>query len=433
MRAVVGWTVLAAALIALAWAVAGLPGMVSATISGTTIEAGTPVALVLLTLLFLVLYIAIRLLVGLVRLPRRMRRRRVRRNRERGDAAVSRALVALAASDAGAAQREAGRSRRMLGDTPLTLLLAAQANRQAGQEEEAGAVFRQLAGRKDSAFLGLRGLLRQATAREDWPAAAELARQAEAVSPGAQWLQEERKVLALRTGQWADALRLSGPDTQAVLAVAAANTEQDRSAGMRLAKQAWTADPALAPAAVAYASRLRAAGKDSAAVDVLRRSWAKQPHPDIAVEYMVGLSDKLARLKAANGLAQQNANHPESHLLQAKAALDAGMTKEARRHIEAIRAAGLNQRRVWVLLADIADQDGHAGEAQEALRHVAAADPDPVWRCVACGTTHDAWQPVCSACGTPGKIAWVQPDHGILVRQMPLLDHAGAGEGLTQP
>ena len=433
MRTVIGLTVVAAALIALAWWIAGLPGMISATVSGTTFEMATPVALLLLALLFIVLYVVIRLLGALIRLPRRARIRGRRRDRARGDQAVTRALVALAASDPGAAQREAGRSRRYLGDTPLTLLLTAQASRQAGREDEAAIVFQQLADRKETAFLGLRGLMRQATAREDWSAAAALANKAEIVRPGAQWLKEERKVLALRTGKWNDALRLSGPEHRAALAVAAAGAESDRSAALRLAKQAWTADPALAPAAVAYASRLRAAGKDSAANDVLRRSWAKQPHPDIAAEYTADLADKQERFRAASGLAQQNSNHPESHLLLAHAALDAGMLKEARRHVDAARAAGFNQRRIWVLMADIADQEGRGSEAQDALRHLASADPDPFWRCGACGTAHSAWAPVCDACNTPGKIAWVQPSHGIVVRQVALLDHAGESGVLAQP
>jgi HemY protein len=433
MRAVLGLTVLAAAAIALAWWVAGLPGTVSATIGDTTLSTSSPVALVLLALLFLVLYFAVRALAALTRVPRAARRSRMRRNRIRGNHAVTRALVALAASDPDAAQREAGRSRRLLGDTPLTLLLTAQADRQAGQEDAAAATFRQLAGRKDAAFLGLRGLMRQATAREDWAGAEELARQAEAVRPGARWLQEERRTLALRTGNWADALRLSGPNLRAPLAVAAAETERDPATALRYAKQAWTANPSLAPAAIAYANRLRAVGKDSKGNEVLRRSWATQPHPDVATAYLGDLSDKQDRLRAANGLAQQNANHPESHLLQAQAALDAGMTKDALRHIKAVRAAGLNQRRVWVLLADIADQEGHGNEAQDALRHVAAADPDPFWRCAACGTAHGRWQPVCDACNTPGEINWVQPSQDAVARQVPLLDHADSGGGSLSP
>ncbi len=433
MRAVLGLTVLAAAAIALAWWVAGLPGTVSATVGDTTLSTSSPVALVLLALLFLVIYFVVRALAALTRVPRAARRSQQRRNRARGNNAVTRALVALAASDSAAAQREAERSRRLLGDTPLTLLLTAQADRQAGREDAAAATFRQLAGRKDAAFLGLRGLMRQATANEDWAAADDLARQAEAVRPGAQWLQEERRTLALRTGNWADALRLSGPNLRAPLAVAAAGAERDPAAALRYAKQAWTANPMLAPAAITYASCLRASGKDGKANDVLRRSWATQPHPDVATEYMADLTDKQDRLRAANGLAQQNASHPESHLLQAQAALDAGMAQEALRHIKAVRSAGLNQRRVWVLLADIADQAGHMSEAQDALRHVAAADPDPFWRCAACGTAHGRWQPVCDACNTPGEINWVQSSQTAVVRQVPLLDHADSSGGSLAP
>jgi len=437
MRIVLGLTILAAALIALAWWIAGLPGNVSATIGDTTISTGTPVALVLLALLFLVLYFAVRLLVSLTRVPRSVRRSRVRSQRRRGESAVTRALVALAASDPAAAQREAGRSRRLLGETPLTLLLTAQADRQAGREEAAAAVFRQLAERKDAAFLGLRGLMRQATARGDWTGAEELARQAEAARPGARWLQEERRALALRTGKWADALRLSGPELRATLAVAAAGSAEDPAAALRFAKQAWTANPSLAPAAIAYATSLRAMGRDAKANEVLRQSWATQPHPDVATEYMADLTDKKMRLQAAKGLAQQNPKHPESHLLLARAALDAGVTKDALRHIQAARDAGLNQRRVWVLLADVADQGGHPNEAQDALRHVATADPDPFWRCAACGTAHPRWQPVCDACNTPGEIAWMQLKQNVAlqqdaaVQQTPLLDHAHSSGSLT--
>jgi HemY protein len=84
-------------------------------------------------------------------------------------------------------------------------------------------------------------------------------------------------------------------------------------------------------------------------------------------------------------------------------------------------------------MADIADQEGNGNEAQDALRHLASADPDPFWRCAACGTAQSAWRPVCEACNTPGKIEWVQPSHGVVARRVPLLDYASSSEGVTQP
>lgn len=419
MLSVLMLVVVAALCVAGAWWVAALPGSVAVTIAGTTIETSTPVGLTLLALLFLVIYIVIRVIAAVIRSPRAMRRWRRDRNRVKGDVAVNRALVALAASDAGAARREAERSRRLLGDTPLTLLLAAQAGRQSGREDEATAIFEQLAARDDAKLLGLRGLLRQAVAREDWPAAARYAEQAEAAHPGAAWLTEERRRMALQTGQYGEALRLlgsrtrrnkGGDDARAALAVAAADDATDPVAGLRLAKQAFEAEPALGPAAIAYATRLRSSGKERSGLDILRRCWSLLPQPGIADAYMAGLDDKMARHRAAGGLVAANPRHPDSALLLAQTALDAGLTAEARRHAETARNAGLDDRRLWVLMADLAELDGNADGSQEALRAIPTARPGPAWRCLQCGTIHREWHAVCEACATPGRIKWTAAD-----------------------
>ena len=377
MRAVLLLTLLAAAVIAGAWWLAGLPGTVSGTIGTVSFETSAPVAITLLAALFIVLYAAIRLLAWLLTAHRRVRRANQRRRRAKGDLSVTRALVALAANDPAAAQKQAARSRRLLGHTPLTLLLAAQSSRQAGQDKEAEAHFRALVDTPGAAFLGHRGLLLQAMDRSDWTGASAIAAQAEAAYPGAAWVRAERKQLALRTGQYRDALRLAGKEDRAPLAIAAADAEPDEAQALDLAKQAWDADPAMPAAALAYASRLRRAGREKAALDVLRKAWARAPHPDLAAEALAPVQDKIARVAAAKGLAGANPGHVESHMLRAQAALDAGLTGEARRHTEAARAAGLKQRRLWIMMADIAERDGQTAEAQEALRHAATAEPDP--------------------------------------------------------
>lgn len=403
----VGGVVLAAA-----WMLAGLPGRVTAEIGAFTFEAATPVAALGLLLLFVVLYALVRLLGAAIRLPRALRTRQAARRRRLGDLAVTRTLLALAAGEKGDARREAGRARRMLGDTPQTLLLAAEAGRLAGREDEADGAFRALAARQDAAFLGLRGLLRRAIERADWAEAAALARQAEAVQPGAAWLRQERARLAVRAGNWSDALALADADApKAALATAAAEAEPDLARALRLARQAWREDPSLAPAALAYATRLRAAGRESRALAAIRHGWSIAPQPDLAAFALAPITDRLERMQAAQSLTQANPEHAESRLLLARTALDAELTGEARRHAEAARAAGVNQRRLWLLLAEIEETEGGDTEVgrlaqRDALRHAATADPDPVWRCSACHTTHDGWHPACPDCFTVGSLRW---------------------------
>ncbi len=422
MRRVLYVLVACALAIAVAWLVAGLPGQVTAEIGDLTIEIRTPVAALALLLAFAVLYGVLWLLGGLLRLPGIAVRWDAERDRRRGDVAVGRALVALAAGDKADARREAGRARRLLGDTPQTLLLAAEAGRLAGRDDAAEDAFRRLAERPDAAFLGYRGLIRQALTRQDWAEATALARQAEAAHPGAEWLRHQRARLAIQSGNWAEALDLVDTDAErAAMAAGAAEAEQEPARATKLARLGWKADASLAPAALAYGARLRAEGREARAQAVIRHSWALAPHPDLAAFALTPVVDRLARAKAAQRLAEANPEHAESRLLLARTALDAGLTGEARHQVTLARSAGLNQRRVWLLAAEIEEaehggSEAGAAAALEALRRAASAGADPEWRCGVCHSVHAAWYPACSSCGAAGGVRWVDGGFPLAVR-----------------
>jgi len=426
MRRILGWIVVAAAIVAGAWWLMGLPGRVSARINDTAIAAPTPVFILAVLALFFIVYAIIRLIGAALRLPRNLRRRREQSRRRDGDAAVTRTLVALASGDGTAAERHAQRSRRLLGDTPQTLLLAAYAGRLSGKTADADAAFQLLAERKDAAFLGYRGLLQKAIANENWAGAADIARRAEQASPGAPWLRAERAQLAIHAGSWREALSLSGPGGPvAALATAAAEDEPNGAEARKLAKQAWDADPTLTPAALAYARQLRAAGKETRAQEVLRSTWSMAPHPDIASFALATARDDLTRTRQAEALAKAAPKHFESSFLLARVALEAGLTGEAQRYAQAARDQGMNQRRLWLLQAEIAGRTADVATLGDALRHAANAEPDPVWRCAQCGTSHTAWRPVCDSCQTPGRIMWATgaPDgHVARLGHTPLSD-----------
>lgn len=411
MRRIFTLLIVVAATIALAWWIAGLTGTVGATIAGYTIQTTTPVALVALTVIVLVLHALLRLIFGLLNLPSRMAAWRARRRRLSGEVASTRTLVAIAAGDAHTARIEAARARRLLGDTAQTLLHAAEAARLAGNDEEAAILFRLLAEREDAGFLGLRGLFRQAMSRDDWAEAATLAGRAEALAPGNNWLRSERSELAVRTGNWQQALALSGPDSPtAAFAVAAAQSEPNAGRAIRMAGRAWKDSPDFVPAALVYATRLRESGREARAQSVLRDAWKRLPHPDIAKLALAHLTDAKIRQKEGGKLAAVHLGHPESLFLISQLALDAGDVIEARRLAEAARNAGLNQRRLYRLFTDIDEADQNDITVPmtrgDALRLAMSAEADPGWRCDACGTPQAAWLPVCPTCQTPGRISW---------------------------
>ena len=398
--------------VAVSWWVSGLPGHVSATVSGISFEASAPVAIAVLAGFVLAVHLVLRLLAGAIHLPGRIGGWKARRRRGSGDDAVTHTLVALAAGEAKEALHEADRARRMLGDTPQTLLLAAESSRLAGDHEAAEQIYETMADREDAAFLGLRGLFRQAMAREEWENAAGIARRAEAAHPGGAWLRAEREQLAVRIGDWQEALALAGPDAPVGdFAAAASVAEADPVAATRLARRAWKANPGLTPAALAYARQLRKAGRESRAKDVVKQAWTAFPHPDLAEFILETVTNRLERVKVAQRLAERNRSHVESHFLLARESLAAGLTGEARRHAEDARRAGLMQKRLWLLLADIEVEDRGETEVgqmaqRDALRKAASAEPDSAWRCESCGSVQAGWLPACPACHVAGRVRW---------------------------
>ncbi len=391
--------------VAVAWWVAHLPGSVAVSGLGYAVETTTPIAVLAAAVALLALMLVLRLLMALFGLPGALRFWGRARRRRAGDIAVGRALVALAAGEAPAARRAAERARATLGDTPQTLVLAAEAARLAGNRAEAEACFQALAARADGAFLGLRGLFRLAVEREDWNEATTLARRAEALQPGGNWLREARLRLAEETGNWSQAMALAGPDLPAeIVATAAATAEADPQTAARLARQAWKANPAFPPAVIAHAGALRRAGRDDAAEEVVLDAWRSAPHPDLAAFLLAEAPDARARLREAVKLSNAHAEHVETQYLLGRLSLEAGERREARYHAERARSLAEPTKRILLLLADLAAAEGDDPKAL--LREAAEAPADPSWRCGQCGTRHRHWHPACPSCHAPGRIGW---------------------------
>jgi HemY protein len=399
MRRAIRFIIIAAILLAIAWWVSTIPGTLTAKAGAYTVQTSVPVAIVLIAALTLLLTILLRIIGGLRRAPGGYGAWRGGRRKALGEIATHRALNALAAGDAQGAAAEASRARKLLGDTPLVLLITAESARLSGDQVKAQTAFKQLAGNKNTAFLGHRGLLRLSTAAGDHNAAHGHALSAADAYPGSAWLKNQRLDLAMKKTDWKAALALArGPAEIAALATAAANAATTNREALGYAKQAIKANPSLAPAVAAYAVALRKANKLRAAKRVLQQGWSAAPNPLIAAAYLDGIATPIERAQAAGDLAFVNPGHPESELLLAETSLAAKLTGEAKRHANAAIAAGMTDKRPYTVLAALDD-------GRDALNALANA-PSPKWVCGACFTEHDSWEPVCPHCAKPGTFTW---------------------------
>jgi HemY protein len=395
MLRAVRFLVVAALVLVLAWWIGTIPGTLTAQSGSYTVETSVPAAILILVLIAAFFTVLLRVIGGLRRAPGGFGSWRGARRQRLGEIATQRGIVALAAGDAVAADAEAGRARKLLGETPLVLLLTAESARLAGKPERANEAFQKLTAHKDMAFLGHRGLLRHHLAEGDHDTAAGHAVAAEKSYPGSAWLKTKRRDIAVKQGDWPAALVLAAtPAEVAALATAAATSASDDRKAVGYAKQAVRAAPGLAPAVVAYAEALRKIRRLGAARRALVAGWGKAPHPLIAESYLKPFATPIERAQTVSELVAANPGHPESELVLAQTALAARLTGEARRHAEAAMAAGLT--------------DGRAAEVLVALgdaRQAATGTP-PAWICAACHSSHAAWAPACPHCHQVGTLNW---------------------------
>ena len=317
------------------------PGRVEIVWQGWQIDTSVGVLVVAFLLTVLLLSGVFGLLAAILRLPRNMRRRRAERERRSGDAAVTRALVALAAGNNTEAQLQARRAEKLLDRSPMSLLLAAEAAERQGDRAAARRDFAILAERPDTALIGLRGLIGQALREDQGDTALRLAERARRLRPDVPWLSETLLALQARAGQWSAALEtLAGARRRGVIpadrmrhhrgvVLHELSRDAERRGRLReaaaLAARAQAQAPDVAAIACHHARLLIALGRVRAAARSIERGWRSAPHPELARAYMEihANAEPLERAASLQRLATQNPEAAESHFAVAEAALAA--------------------------------------------------------------------------------------------------------------
>lgn len=395
--------VLLGAAAAIAGTFAAQPGEVMLAWGDYRVASSAAIFVVALALAMILAVLLYQILRALGRAPASLFGSRSERRRRRGYEALSRGLVAVAAGDGETASRQSKRAERLLDERPLTMLLSAQSAQMQGDERAAARFFQEMRERPDTEFLGVRGLLTQAMRRHDWAEALKLAQRAYQINPKSEWVVSTLYDLHKQAGQWSEAEALLERSTAAkVLAPADAARERAEllfkmsldaggAEALRWAEKAGKADPGYVPAAVRQARLLVADGRLRKAAELIERTWARSPDPELADVYWQATEsdDALKKVRAAQRLARSNPDHYESRITVAVAALEARLWGEARSQLESIAGddaspricrlmatleeaehGDLNRARKWLMRAARNGEDAAVGEA-------AGAEPVP--------------------------------------------------------
>jgi len=419
-----------AGLAASAMWLADRPGSVNLQWQGYIVETSAAMLIAAFAVVAFGAAVLYRLWVFLRGVPAGIGRARQEARRRRGYLALTRGMVAVAAGDASEARRQGSRADGLLSDPSLTMLLSAQAAQLNGDEKAAEKFFTAMLERPEMEFLGLRGLLSQATRSGDTDQALTWARRAYALKPKSEWLGSKLFDLLTRGGLWLEAsTTLAGAignkqvspvqarRRQAVLSHLLsldAEASGDHPVALKKAKKAFDDKPDFVPGAVQYAHLLAVVGKQRKAMTVLQGAWRSQPHPDLAEAYWqaAGPKDALAKMKAAQKLCAGNPEHPESHAILAAVALEADLWGDARENLRKLTQTPdlLVTVAICRMMVDLEERENNdLAAAREWLFRAGNAAPDPVWVCNSCGNTTRQWTPLCGKCQGFDDFEWSRP------------------------
>jgi HemY protein len=430
--------VLAALALGFSW-IADQPGGLALTVAGYRYETSLVAALGFGLLALVAAMMAWSLVRFVFRIPTLMSLASRMRRRNKGFAALTRGMMAAGAGDIKAAAKAAREAERLIGEEPLTLLLAAQSAQLSGDRARATRLFQRMIeqskGVESAAMrlLGLRGLHVEALRRGDDEAAYEYARLAHESAPAA-WAGQAMLERCDMADDWAGALAVVETNAarktidaatarrqRAVLKTAIALRLQDRDPveALALAREAIRLAPGLVPASALAGQLLARKGDLRRASKLLERAWRAAPHPDLARAYIDvrqgdSASDRLARAKV---LARLAPGESESALVLARAALEARDFRLARQAMSDVFNNGRRPTaRMCLTMADIEETEhGPSGRMREWLARAARAARDPVW--IADGIVSDEWLPASPLNGRLDAFKWEVPVERIGHRQ----------------
>ncbi|MEX1661373.1 heme biosynthesis protein HemY [Thioclava sp. 15-R06ZXC-3] len=347
------------------------------------------------------------------------------RNRERkGYEALAEGMMAAAAGEGRLALSKAAKAERYLQRPELTNLLTAQAAEQIGDTKKASEVYKRLLGDDRTRFVGVRGLMRQKLEEGDTTTALELAKKAYALKPRHREVQDTLLKLQTEKGDWKGARGVLQSKLRqgelprdvhkrrdAVMALQEAKDVMAEGASVEAREAAIAAaksSPDLIPAVVMAARSYIEKDKPRAAERILRKAWGVQPHPDLAAAYAAIAPDEAPakRLKRFDKLLVTRPEHEETRLLKAELNISAEDFPAARRALGDLPETHPTARVLAIMAAVERGEGADDAVVRGWLTRALTAPRGPQWCCDNCQNIQSEWTPICDNCGGFDTLSW---------------------------
>ncbi|AFX99130.1 hemY family protein [Candidatus Endolissoclinum faulkneri L2] len=401
------------------------PGWISIEWLDWKLETSCALFLLAISVIIALATFSWRVVYALIKIPSSLwHYRKVYRDKA-GYHALIQGLAAVAVGDGGEAKRFSREAGSLLKDPYLTRLLSAQAAVLGGDLSVAGRYFATMRDNEDTAFFGLLGLMRLASARGDYPYVLELAKKANNLRPTSVKVATTMVFALARDGQWEEAQsalqdfvkrglisKSSGKRHRAALLIERSRLADNQDLSLTFAAKARESQPDFVPAIIAEAWLLGAMGRKDKAYTLINKEWKQTPHPDLVTLMRILWKDDLAGsmlLCKIQAMVESLPEHAESLLAVAETALDNDFWGEARAQLSSLAPDDIGPRAcmLWARLEE--GEHGNLIKSRNWMQRASYALSDPAWTCISCGSVMPLWTIACNNCGAFETITWIRP------------------------
>lgn len=415
--------VIAACAYAVSW-LAAFNGTIHMQIADYVVEISLLASVVIVVLIILVLVSLIEMLLWFKAAPRRISRAIQEKKRDKGIKALTEGFAAIAAGDSKKAHDLARRTRRYLGEIPLTTLLAAQTAQLEGNHDKIKQHYNNLLENDETELIALKALLMEAHKDGNDEKALELAKRAVALNPDMHWAVKMLVDLYKQTKQWEQAqmtleaavrrrvIRIEeAKRSSAMLYIARskeAEEQKKRNDALYFAQEAQKQLPYFVPIVVQLATLYHETGRDARALKLLESTWKRSPHPDITALFLEihHNIDENKLVKKAIKFTSSNPDAMESDLLIAQATIKAKEYAQAQNYLKIALSKGETKAACTLMekLETLASNDEKTIEKWRERTKQATADP--FWGCSNCGHKTEKWHYTCQHCHAFDTLEW---------------------------
>lgn len=403
---------------------ADIPGELLMTIGEWRVETTLLFALFAFTTILLASIFIFHFITRLISAPSRIMNRYYSNNQERGLSVLTEAFAALAVSDISNARKLTHKAEKLLGNPPITQLMAAQLAKMEGDDDLAVQRLKPLLEHKETQFIAARSLLEQARKAGEIEKALDYAETAESIRPDSSYATLALIDLYTHTKSWQKALdvlrkakrhgALTKPEVQRYTAFInyqhAVNLYErdDDELALSFGKMAHKALPNMVPAAHLLARIYDKSGQKQHAARVLNQTWRLFPHPSLSSLLRRIFAEEPAdkRLKRVEKMVASTQGDIESQIAIAEAALEARDFSKARNHLK----TALSQQetpRICKLMGRLEDQESQNKEKADMwMERAVKANIGPSWTCINCHAIPDHWALHCPECDSFDSIEW---------------------------